>query len=81
MNVDTGELIRLRNQTKAPEGFTPVPKQHREEANKLLGEKDSVFVNMSKKTPLTDWADRQKRGKLKKSRWCQIRKDRKKGQP
>ena len=59
MNCDTGELRRFRDSEISAEffkNFTQVPEEHSEEAERLLAEKDSVFVNMEKASPLVDWA-------------------------
>lgn len=63
MNVDTGELIRLRN--LSPEiveamGFVPVPKEHEAEANRIIEEAEAnrrkAFADMTADTPLVQWA-------------------------
>ena len=68
MNIETGELIRLkealgedeRKQLES-EMFREVPDILAKEAEKELGNKDRVFVDMKKKTPLTKWAHQQSR--------------------
>jgi hypothetical protein len=88
MNVDTGELRRIAKEL-SPEfekelreqNFTPVPKEHQEEANKELGDSERVFVNMKKNTPLVKWAKsiHHKNSKKKKSKTAELsrRKNRK----
>jgi len=72
MNVDTGELIRLAMNADIAElikkGFTPVPEELQEEANRELGNKDSVMVDMKKNTPLANWANRTKAANKKKAK-------------
>ncbi len=78
MNTDTGELRRLaafrgigmseKIQSAAKAGFTPVPEEHEEEANEILGEKDAAFADMTADTPLVDWAKRQHRKKTKRTK-------------
>jgi hypothetical protein len=66
MNCDTGELRRYHDSLTNVEReaffkhFQLVPKEHSEEAERLLAEQDSVFVDMEKPTPLTDWAKSQR---------------------
>jgi hypothetical protein len=65
MNIETGELIRLASLMPIdPEErgmFREVPDELAKEAKKELGDKDRVFVDMKKKTPLTKWAHQQGR--------------------
>jgi uncharacterized protein YchJ len=73
MNVDTGELRRMNDIGEAfekafsdiskKEGFTQVPQELEEEAMRELAGKDSVMVDMKKKTPLTAWAKRVRQGR------------------
>ena len=71
MNVDTGELIRINEIGKhfeecfKKQGFTQVPEELSDEAEGELGEKDSVMVDMKKKTPLTAWAKRLSRAGMR----------------
>ena len=72
MNVNTGELRRLmdlseeeKNQLIA-DGCTEVPQKLEEEAMRALAGKQSVMVDMKKKTPLTAWAKRVKQGRNEK---------------
>lgn len=67
MNVNTGELFRMtpEMEKKFAEAMTEknspikaVPDAFADEADRLLGEKDSVFVDMGKESPLVDWAKR-----------------------
>jgi len=66
MNVDTGELVRLRA-GQGKEGFIQVPNELEKEVEKQLNGKDSVMVDMSKDTPLVNWAKSHRTDK-KKSR-------------
>jgi len=71
MNVDTGELRRFEKEKAEEllkEEFVPVPKKHKAEANKELGDKDSVIVDMRKDTPLANWANRTRVANKKKAR-------------
>jgi uncharacterized protein YecA (UPF0149 family) len=73
MNVDTGELRRILIGDEKSEaeqiaelmkhGFTPIPDELSKEANKELKDRDSVMVDMKKKSPLTAWAKRVKQGR------------------
>jgi signal transduction histidine kinase len=72
MNINTGELRRLSEQM-SPEilkklGFTPVPEELQNEAEKELGEKESVIVDMQKDTPLVAWAKAHRKADNKKAR-------------
>ncbi len=65
MNVDTGELYGLLNEEELKrlteelgDSFQQVPKRHRKEANRILKNKKCAQVDMSKDTPLVDWAKR-----------------------
>ena len=69
MNVDTGELFRMtpEMEKRFAEEFKnhnspikAVPDDFSEEAEQLLAEKDSVFVNMQNASPLVDWAKSQR---------------------
>ena len=40
--------------------FTPVPDEFSEEAERLLGEKERVFADMTASTPLVNWAKSQR---------------------
>jgi uncharacterized protein YecA (UPF0149 family) len=73
MNVDTGELRRIASHLSVEErdelledGFTEVPENLEKEAMKALAGKESVMVDMKKKTPLTAWAKRVKQGRNEK---------------
>ena len=76
MNVDTGEIMRLKTilgengqpevVDAIPDGFKPVPDDLTEEAEKVLQGRDRAFADMTQKTPLTDWAKSQRRVKNKK---------------
>jgi predicted nucleic acid-binding Zn ribbon protein len=69
MNVDTGELIRLRNGLTPEEaemlGFTLVPKEHEAEANRIIKEaeadKQKAMADMTSDTPLVNWAKTQQK--------------------
>jgi len=52
--------------TSIPDGFKQVPDDLVAEAEKELGEKDRVIVDMTKDTPLVNWARSQRRIKNKK---------------
>ncbi|MEI2395630.1 hypothetical protein [Paenibacillus phytohabitans] len=56
MNIDTGELIRLKQSQPVSGGYVPIPRELQREANKHLAEKDSVIVDLSSKGPLSKWA-------------------------
>lgn len=73
MNVDTGELRRILGNLNEEgkeqlfsEGFTEVPEDLEQEAMKALAGKESVMLDMKKKTPLTVWAKRVKQGRNEK---------------
>ena len=69
MNVDTGEIIRLRNRLTPEEvealGFTPVPKEYEKEANRIIEEAEAnkyrAFADMTADTPLVNWAKSQQK--------------------
>ena len=65
MNVETGELFRMTPEMEKQfaeelmnynSPIKAVPDDFLEEAERLLAEKDSVFVNMQNASPLVDWA-------------------------
>lgn len=69
MNTETGELRRIAVCGAGPafrdkqelrkimeDGFVPVPEELIEEANEILGDKDSAFADMTKGSPLICWA-------------------------
>ena len=60
MNCDTGELRRLLGSETLQEGFIQVPDDLAEEAEKVLGEKQSAFVDLKQHTPLADFARSQR---------------------
>ena len=70
MNVDTGEILRLKSlladAETIPEGFKIVPDDLSGEAEKELGDKDRTVVDMTKDTPLVNWAKNQRVIKSKK---------------
>ena len=73
MNVDTGELMRMREGVSHEEkaqlfakGFYEVPKNLEEAANKELADNQRAMVNMRRNTPLTAWAKRVKQGRNEK---------------
>lgn len=66
MNVDTSELIRRLNNTDLGEEFNIVPTDLEDEAIKELAGRNSVIVDMSRKTPLTEWANKVKQGRNEK---------------
>lgn len=66
MDVRTGELFsalsgeELEKEKKKRKGFLrPVPKEHEEEARKILDGKKRGQADMKKKTPLVRWAKQQ----------------------
>ncbi|MEK4328955.1 hypothetical protein MKX70_24250 [Paenibacillus sp. FSL R7-0312] len=65
MNIDTGELIRLKQSQPVPGGFVPIPRELQREANKHLSEKDSVIVDLSSNGPLSKWAKAQRKKRRK----------------
>jgi hypothetical protein len=44
MNVNTGELIRLMDGKRIPEGFVELEKEEAKQADAILGEKECVFL-------------------------------------
>jgi hypothetical protein len=62
MNTETGALRRMNIKDEqdrlnaALEGLTPVPKKYAKSADELLGDSDSVIVDMTQDTPLVSWA-------------------------
>lgn len=64
MNCNTGELRRFNESLSNEEReaffreFIEVPRNLQAEAEKELGDKDGVFVDMKKASPLVDWAKR-----------------------
>ena len=67
MNCNTGELMMLRTEQQKEElkklGFKEVPDDLKEEAFRELHEKERVFVDMNKNTPLVKWAKQHKTGR------------------
>ena len=69
MNCNTGELIKLMNKdTIKLDDFDEVPTVLEKEALKLLGEKDSVFVDLQSENPLAVWANKKRTSRDKKKR-------------
>jgi hypothetical protein len=68
MNCDTGELRRLLGLETPPEGFVQVPDDLAEEAEKELGENQSVFVDLKQRTPLANFAKSQRTQAKKNTR-------------
>lgn len=70
MNVDTGEIIRLKSLLAdletIPQGFKIVPDDLSGEAEKEINDKDRAVVDMTKDTPLVNWAKSQQAVKNKK---------------
>lgn len=69
MNVNTGELFRMtpemgkrfaKELMEHDSPIKPVPDDFWEEAERLLAEKDSAYVDMKKASPLVDWAKSQR---------------------
>lgn len=62
MNTETGALRRMTAKDEQDklsgllDGLTKVPKVHAKEADDLLGNSDSVMVDMTADTPLVTWA-------------------------
>ena len=65
MDVNTGELIRLKQSQPVSGGFVPIPRELQREANRQLGEKDSVIVDFSSNGPLPKWAKSQRKKRRK----------------
>lgn len=59
MNIDTGELMRLYADQFIPEGFESVPDEFQDEANELLGDKESVLVEVDGDSNLSKWRRQQ----------------------
>ena len=69
MNIDTGELRRLYEITSImPKGFEPIPDELQEEANELLGDKESVVVKTDGDSNLSQWRRKQLSVKEKDSK-------------
>ena len=80
MNVDTGELYRLlshqqeelinqigaEKEKNIKEYFEQVPTEFEEEAMQELGDNDYVKVDMTKNTPLVNWAKKENKKKKKR---------------
>jgi hypothetical protein len=66
MNCDTGELRKFSDSLTNEEreaffkNFIPVPQEFSEEAERLLGEEERVFADMTTDTPLVNWAKSQR---------------------
>lgn len=69
MNTDTGELRMFAANLKSEElemmGFTPVPNDLHEEAERVLDGKESVMVDIAQNTPLANWTKRRQKSKKK----------------
>jgi len=59
MNIDTGEIIRLKPGETPPEGFTPIPIELEEEAEKVLRGEDSVLNDLNEYGKLKVWRKEQ----------------------
>lgn len=67
MNVNTGELRLLAQgggrdsevRRAIVDGFIMVPKEHEEEAEKILADKKQAIADMTIDTPLVSWAKSQ----------------------
>ena len=64
MNIDTGELIRLMDNSDIPNGFVEVPDRFSKEAESLLRDEKSVFVDMQTPSQLVNWARKEKRKRV-----------------
>ena len=69
MNVNTGELFRTDSEigrrfaqamAEHDGEIKAVPKEFSEEAERLLGEEERVFADMTADTPLVNWAKSQR---------------------
>ena len=69
MNVNTGELFRMDSEmgrrfaeamAEQDSPIIAVPDDYSAEAERLLAEKESVFINMQQASPLVDWAKSQR---------------------
>lgn len=72
MNIDTGELKMISDAFTDDDvkaifgpGFTPVPDDLHEETSKEIGDKQSTFIELKKKTPLTKWVKKERKNKKK----------------
>ncbi|MBO9609196.1 MAG: hypothetical protein J7639_24795 [Paenibacillaceae bacterium] len=65
MNVDTGELIRLKQETPVAGGFEPIPEHLRAAAEKKLGSRDSATVSLTSGGKLSKWAAQKRKEKKK----------------
>jgi hypothetical protein len=68
LNIDTGELIRLKQSQPVSGGFVPIPRELQREANKQLGDNESVIVDLSSNGPLSKWAKAQRKKRRKAAR-------------
>ncbi|WP_342422928.1 hypothetical protein [Paenibacillus sp. FSL E2-0178] len=68
MNIDTGELIRLKQSQPVSGGFVPIPRELQREANKQLGDNESVIVDLSSNGPLSKWAKALRKKRRKAAR-------------
>lgn len=73
MNINTGEIIMLRDQLGTEElekvfksGLTPIPEELQSNAEEALGGRDQTTIDLGGNTPLANWA-RQERQHRKKS--------------
>ncbi|QWU17347.1 hypothetical protein SAMN04487895_104269 [Paenibacillus sophorae] len=70
MNIDTGELIRLKQPDVKPVAgeFEPLPAALQAAARKKLGDADSATVSMSSGGRLSKWAREQRKKRRKAAR-------------
>lgn len=69
MNVDTNELIRINscgfNTSFINQNLVEVPEELQDEANKVLGEKESVVVTKKMSLSLIKWAKKVRKNQMK----------------
>jgi hypothetical protein len=65
MNVDTGELIRLKQAQAVPGGFEPIPRELQAAAKKHLAGRDSTIVSLSSGGKLSKWSRKHRKEKRK----------------
>ena len=65
MNVETNELIRVREGQETPPGFEPVPEGLNRAARRTLGHRDSVVVSRTSGGRLSRWAAQRRKAKRK----------------
>lgn len=58
--IDTGELFREHGSVEDLDSIHEVPEELEEEAEKALGDKDKVVIDLQADTPLANWARHQR---------------------